>query len=1256
MRLQKWLSVLAIFILLLSISGSVVSSIDGEKTEDQVFSEPYEPSGPIPEDGESGVNATPELYVYVSHPEDLSMDVSFYDNASDGLIGTDENVSSGELAKAKWEGLDPESNYSWYAVADDGENTTTGGPWNFSTASVDYVRITDEPDGENLSGGDVPPNHTEWGYLSGYNDSTGYVGNFKGRWNVSGNADLLGVERDSTNGIEMGENAGDAWLNVTYDTVHTYGVQYTVLTDNITRIEITDSPGGEPISNDTVPVGTQIEGYASAYNETTGFLYTIKSNWSVHGPDPKMLKENPTEQNVIDVGLEGGDVWFNVTYENFTDDVSFEVLSPTADWINITHTPDGIPLKGGEVPVGERIWGNASAYNETAGYIGLVEADWSVEGGDASLLASTPAAENGIDTGTIPEKVWFNASYERAQDSVLYSVKDPKIDWIEVRSEPDGAGEKIKDTGLPMGETIDLYAAAYNQTMGFKQNIEVDWNIDSEDVGKIDQEQGASTNFLANDTGNCNVTASYEEFEYTVKLTVFYDDDPEITGEIPDIELGKDFGIYEFDLAEHASDPHDELSDMRWYITGYDPSVIEVLGENHTGNHNLTLLSEDNSHGSMEVTYHLVNSADNEITQKAWINITSDYISPEFRSCPDLQVHYGEPYEFDYSPYIIYDEEEKNELTLETDDPAHAEVDGLRVTYEYPESELGEEILVVLTVSDGKNSDHTAITVEVTSNEPPEEKEELPDLEIEQGELKRNVFDLDDYFYDPEGDPLYMSYGYTYLRVTIHANDSVDIEADVDWHGVETVTFRAEDPNGAIFEQTINVTVIPINYPPEIKELPELVVHYDEPYVFDLEYYISDRDNETSELSISTDPSEYISVDGTELIMVFPEDMDGQTVPLEVFVSDGKSTASRHSTVTIGDVYPPELVLPLHDVAFKENERLTNAFHLDNHFIDRQNDTMYYSSGNEHIEVDIHENSSVDFYAPENWYGEELITIRAKNSAGALMEDSLTVTVLPVNQPPVISEIPRLEGIVGESWIFDISDYISDPDNETHELDVAVDSPNIEVIGHKLILDYETPGEYEINLEVSDGLESNTTEIDVLVRSEDDGFLANNWFLISLVLLPLALIGSAYYLKQEEFTIEDVFLIHDSGVLIKHKTRTLKAERDEEILAGMFTAVNNFVGDAFGGQEKHTLKRMEYGDDKVLVHKGENVILAVFVSGEEPSWVLEGMSELVADIEERYEGDIEDWDGDIDSLPGIEGMLDKMIKNDGKYSQGDWKK
>ncbi len=1421
------------------------------------------PSDPIPYDGEIGLNSTPKLSVSVDHPDGLDMDVSFYNNDTDLLIETVHSVSSGERAEVIWNNRNPETQYNWHVVVDDGENETEGGPWSFTTAGIDYVEITDEVNGTALDDQDVPPNFEHWGYLSTYNHTYGFFDNPTGDWDASGDAELLEANELGYNGIDVGDTAGDVWFNVTsLRDGYQASVKYNVIIDGVDYIEITDSPGGQSLDDESVEIGHRVRGYCSVYNESSGYLYTVEGNWSAEGGDSFLLEESTNESNVIDVGYEAGPVWLNLSYEEFSDSVQFEVLTPEPDEIIITSEPDGEPVIYGEVPVGYEVWGDASGYNETSGYIGTVEVDWSVEyeegmdptlgpspseaswidvgtssgelewkasysrnnywvndtvvfvveppnidhigitddgeeisggsvpvnhteevelsafnetsgfiefvngdwtveGGDAFLLNGTSGTENIINVGTIPGEVVLTAQYNDFEDEVVFDVKDPtidhifivknkeeptdsiiedinldagedlrgysagfndtigfvelvEVDWfvenydgaeaevspstgntsvfqagpyggeaewiaeyydsinftvsvsinapsidkIQLMDEAGGTGSVVENITLDLDENITLYSAGYNYTFGYQRDVECEWILDNDEIGYLNETFSETSTFFSSGLGAGSITVHHGMIYNSSTIEVVDYRTPKIQGEIPDLELEKDFGIHEIDLSDLAFDEHDTLSEMEWYITGYNSNVISVYGENQTGNHIISLLSRENAVGSMEVTYWLVNSAGNKASQRAWINVTTIYESPEIRRCPDLYVLHDEPYRFDYSPYIIYDENRFDELILETDDTEYTDVRGLRVTYEYPRSMLGEERLVTITVSDGQESVSTTITVTVTSNTPPVEVEKLPDLTIDQGETKESVFDLDDYFEDPDGDPLYMSYGYTYLTITIHDDHTVDIRADGNWHGVERVTFRAKDPVGAIVEQTINVTVFPVNYPPEIKELPPFVVRYDEPYVFDLEFYINDPDNETHELTITTDSPDHVSVSGTKLIMNYPRELGDMevnyTVPLEVYVSDGIDSVSEVTTVKVGTYYPPELVIPLHDVAFKENERLINAFELDNHFLDRQNDTMYFSSGNENIEVVIHENSSVDFYAPENWNGQELITIRATNSVGALMEDSLTVTVIPVNNPPKISDIPLQEGVVGQSWILDIDHYISDIDNESHELEVIVDDPNVQVFGHKLLFEYDDPGEYNVTIMVSDGLDTTTGYLEVKVVDDESSDIANLLFLLGLI--PIGIVGAVFYLRKTKYTIEDIFLIHDSGVLIKHITRTLKAERDEDILAGMFTAVQNFVDDAFAENDSESLKKMEYGDKKVLVHKGKHVILAVFISGDEPKWTLEGMKNLVSDIEERYGESVENYSGDISELKDIENILKSLHQGRGKYRQGDWKK
>ncbi|HLE45539.1 MAG TPA: hypothetical protein VI915_00910, partial [Thermoplasmata archaeon] len=47
--------------------------------------------------------------------------------------------------------------------------------------------------------------------------------------------------------------------------------------------------------------------------------------------------------------------------------------------------------------------------------------------------------------------------------------------------------------------------------------------------------------------------------------------------------------------------------------------------------------------------------------------------------------------------------------------------------------------------------------------------------------------------------------------------------------------------------------------------------------------------------------------------------------------------------------------------------------------------------------------------------------------------------------------------------------------------------------------------------------------------------------------------------------IEDIFLLHRSGLLLKHYTRRLRPNVDSDVLSGMLVAVQDFIKDSFRG-------------------------------------------------------------------------------------------
>jgi parallel beta-helix repeat protein len=134
---------------------------------------PAQPSDPDPKNGAINVPVNPLLSVFVYDADQDTMDISFYDASTQHLIGVDVNVASSTRASVPWDGLENNTVYSWYAVADDGTSTNQSETWEFTTGSgtnqppetptingstlgnagqsYEYNFITTDPEGDTIS-------------------------------------------------------------------------------------------------------------------------------------------------------------------------------------------------------------------------------------------------------------------------------------------------------------------------------------------------------------------------------------------------------------------------------------------------------------------------------------------------------------------------------------------------------------------------------------------------------------------------------------------------------------------------------------------------------------------------------------------------------------------------------------------------------------------------------------------------------------------------------------------------------------------------------------------------------------------------------------------------------------------------------------------------------------------------------------------------------------------------------------------------
>ena len=133
---------------------------------------------------------------------------------------------------------------------------------------------------------------------------------------------------------------------------------------------------------------------------------------------------------------------------------------------------------------------------------------------------------------------------------------------------------------------------------------------------------------------------------------------------------------------------------------------------------------------------------------------------------------------------------------------------------------------------------------------------------------------------------------------------------------------------------------------------------------------------------------------------------------------------------------------------------------------------------------------------------------------------------------------------------------------------------------------------------------------------------------------------------ERNTAIEDIFLLHRSGLLLKHYTRRLRPNVDSDVLSGMLVAVQDFIKDSFRG-EKGGLNEIRFGEIRIVVIEGKWTILAAVVRGSRPFDIQPELRAALTELEVKYEDPLTDWDGTMEQIADVDLIMDALIE--GKY-------
>ena len=129
---------------------------------------------------------------------------------------------------------------------------------------------------------------------------------------------------------------------------------------------------------------------------------------------------------------------------------------------------------------------------------------------------------------------------------------------------------------------------------------------------------------------------------------------------------------------------------------------------------------------------------------------------------------------------------------------------------------------------------------------------------------------------------------------------------------------------------------------------------------------------------------------------------------------------------------------------------------------------------------------------------------------------------------------------------------------------------------------------------------------------------------------------------ENDFVIQDVFIIYKDGRLISHLSKKIRIIDDSQIIGSMITAVQMCVRESFKRESKGSLGAMKFGEISILMENGEYLNLAVVLRGTKYEELKRSMKETLKNIHEAWGDGLEDWDGSLTHL----GPLEKIIQRD----------
>jgi uncharacterized repeat protein (TIGR01451 family) len=339
--------------------------------------------------------------------------------------------------------------------------------------------------------------------------------------------------------------------------------------------------------------------------------------------------------------------------------------------------------------------------------------------------------------------------------------------------------------------------------------------------------------------------------------------------------------------------------------------------------------------------------------------------------------------------------------------------------------------------------DEDSATFTVTAVNDPPVVTDIPDQTIAEGGSFATI-NLDNYVSDVDNTDAQMTWTYsgnTNLGVSIVGRVATISTPNADWNGAETITFRVTDPGLLWNEDSATFTVTAVNDPPVVTDIPDQTIAEGGSFAtINLDDYVSDVDNTDAEMTWSYTGNSALTVsivDRVATISTPNADWNGAETITFRATDTGTLWDEDSATFTVTAVNDPPVVTDIPDQTIAEGGSFA-TINLDNYVSDVDNTDAQMTwtySGNTNLGVSIVNRVATIINTNPDWNGSETVTFKATDPDGLFSSDSAAFTVTPVNDAPVVTDIPDQSILLEGSFAtINLDDHVSDVDNTDAEM------------------------------------------------------------------------------------------------------------------------------------------------------------------------------------------------------------------------------